>query len=67
MRLPGVRYGHRRHRAHDDVVIWHSLGWQTDYDQFVDYELFADLAPYRFSAIRYDAVLRRLLTTQAEP
>ncbi|HUC27600.1 MAG TPA: hypothetical protein VMA73_33300 [Streptosporangiaceae bacterium] len=29
-----------------DVVTWHSLGRQTDYDSFVDKEPFEDLGPF---------------------
>jgi hypothetical protein len=50
-----------------DQVVWRRLGRQTDYDSFVDYELFDDLRPFRFRASRYDSVLRGLLADNAQP
>jgi hypothetical protein len=51
----------------DDGVTWHSLGRQTDYDSFVDYEPFKDLGPYRFHITSYEATLRGLLAARIQP
>jgi hypothetical protein len=51
----------------DDSVAWRSLGHQTDYDSFVDYEPFKDLGPYRFHITSYDATLRGLLAARIQP
>ncbi|NUW46291.1 hypothetical protein [Nonomuraea rhodomycinica] len=38
-------------------VIWRDPGWQTDYEDEVHYEDFADISPFVFDRAQYEAVL----------
>lgn len=45
----------------EDLVVWRDLGWQTDYDPYVDVEPYRDLGPFRFDRSSYETILRSLV------
>ncbi|MER6943844.1 hypothetical protein ABT294_07455 [Nonomuraea sp. NPDC000554] len=47
-------------------VVWRDLGWQTDYDDGVDYEDFAGIRPFVFERARYEAVLATVPELRAQ-
>jgi hypothetical protein len=47
--------------------VWRDLGWQTDHDPEIDFELYRGLGPFRFKAQAYEDALRDHLPRRKQP
>lgn len=59
MREPGVRRGHRRHRAGGDDFVWRDFAWQTTGTADLDLNGYHGTGPFRFRGQEYRAALER--------